>query len=372
MKIEPGKLRWGILSTAQIGKKNWKAIRNSGNGVVTAVASRDAARCTQFVAECQGADPFAETPRALGSYEALLDAADVDAVYIPLPTGLRKEWVLRAAAAGKHVVCEKPCALSVADLREMIAACERHQVQFMDGVMHTHSRRLEAMRARLDDGETVGQVRRINAAFHFNAAAEFLNGNIRTHGMLEPDGCVGDQGWYCIRFALWVMGWTLPRRVSGRILAEHARPDGGRPVPVEFSGELFFDGGVTATFYCSFLTELEQHVTVSGTRGYLRLTDFVVPADGKEIAFETGRAGLIFQGSDCIVDVKTRRWTVDEPSHGQPGAQETNLFRNFAAAVLAGKRNEAWPQMALKTQLVMEACLKSARAGSGLVELADG
>ena len=69
-------------------------------------------------------------------------------VYIPLPTGIRKEWVLRAARAGKHVVCEKPCAVSVRDLVEMLEACRRHRVQFMDGVMFMHSRRLELMRKR--------------------------------------------------------------------------------------------------------------------------------------------------------------------------------------------------------------------------------
>src|SRR4051812_24006554 len=115
---EHGKLRWGILSTAQIARKNWSAIHHSGNGTVVAVASRDVARSRNFIAECQAHAPMQATPRALGSYEELLAAKDVDAVYIPLPTGLRKEWVLRAAAAGKHIVCEKPCAVSAADLEE--------------------------------------------------------------------------------------------------------------------------------------------------------------------------------------------------------------------------------------------------------------
>jgi len=85
-------------------------------------------------------------PQAFGLYDDLLAKDTVEAVYIPLPTGVGKEWVLRAAAAGKHVVCEKPCAPSVADLREMVAACRLHRVQFMDGVMFTHSRRLEKLR----------------------------------------------------------------------------------------------------------------------------------------------------------------------------------------------------------------------------------
>ena len=99
------KLRWGILGTAGIARKNWRAIYDSGNSIVTAVASRDVARSRKFIDECQAQNPFHPSPLALGSYEALIASPQVDAVYLPLPTGLRKEWVLRAAAAGKHVLC---------------------------------------------------------------------------------------------------------------------------------------------------------------------------------------------------------------------------------------------------------------------------
>src|SRR5438445_4225464 len=157
-------LRWCILGTAQIARKNWRAIRDSGN-LIVAVASRDLERSRRFIAECQAEAPFETVPEAYGSYEGLLASPAVDAVYIPLPTGLRKEWVLRAAAAHKHIVCEKPCAVSVADLREMLEACRRQQVQFVDGVMFMHSRRLERLREVLDDGKSVGEVRRIASAF---------------------------------------------------------------------------------------------------------------------------------------------------------------------------------------------------------------
>src|ERR1035437_8046264 len=135
------KLRFGILSTAGIARKNWKAIFSSGNCVVPAVASRDVKRSRQFIAECQAETPFETPPAPLGSYEELLASKNVDAVYVPLPTGLRKEWVLRAAEAGKHVVCEKPCAVNAADLQEMISACPKNRVQLMDGVMFLHSTR---------------------------------------------------------------------------------------------------------------------------------------------------------------------------------------------------------------------------------------
>ena len=140
------KLRWGILGTAQIARKNWCAIRNSGNATVAAVASRSLDRSRQFIDECQADVPMDTPPGALGSYEELLASPDIEAVYIPLPTGLRKEWVIRAARAGKHILCEKPCAATTGDLREMLEACRQNHVQFLDGVMFMHSRRLPRMR----------------------------------------------------------------------------------------------------------------------------------------------------------------------------------------------------------------------------------
>src|SRR5262249_12787788 len=135
------KLRIGFLSTAGIGKKNWKAVHSSGNAIVSAVASRDLKASQAFIHQCQAEAPFPTVPEALGSYEELLHSKSVDAVYIPLPTGLRKEYVLRAAAAGKHVICEKPCANNAAELSEMLAACQKRSVQFMDGVMFMHNPR---------------------------------------------------------------------------------------------------------------------------------------------------------------------------------------------------------------------------------------
>ena len=91
--------RWGILSTATIARKNWQAIRRLGNGQVVAVASREIDKAHRFISECQGEQPF-DTPPEACRYEDLLRRPDVDAVYIPLPTAVRKEWVLKAAAAG--------------------------------------------------------------------------------------------------------------------------------------------------------------------------------------------------------------------------------------------------------------------------------
>ncbi len=355
--------RWGILGPAQIAKKNWKAIHSSENGVVTAVASREIERSRRFIEDCQAQAAFPTPPRAVAGYEALIAAGDVDGLYIPLPTGLRKEWVLRAAAAGKHVVCEKPCAVSVADLVEMLEACRRNRVQFMDGVMFMHSRRLGLIRRALGEGSVVGRIRRISSVFSFSAPEEFFRSNIRVHTGLEPHGCLGDLGWYCIRFALWVMEGTLPRQVTGRILSEHQSPLSPGPALTEFSGELFFDDGVSGDFYCSFVTGLAQWADIIGTSGYLHVPDFVLPFAGSEAAFETASPEHQVQGCDFKIEPSHRRWTFPEHSHSHPSAQETNLFRNFVEQVRTGRLEASWPELALKNQQVLQACRESALAG---------
>jgi predicted dehydrogenase len=280
---------------------------------------------------------------------------------------LREEWVIRAAEAGKHIVCEKPCARSLAGLLKMLEICHRHRVQFLDGVMFMHSRRLERIREVL--GSSIGPVKRIASAFCFGGSPEFFQSNIRANSDLEPFGCLGDLGWYCIRFSLWVMNFQLPRQVSGRLLSQHGRKDSPAPVPTEFSGELLFDGGVSAGFYCSFITELQQWAHVSGAKGLLRISDFVLPDHGSEISFEVSNPVYRINGCDFDMDPGTRRITVPEHSHGHPSAQETSLFRNFADQIRSGSLNEAWAEMAVKTQQVMEACLASAQAGGQAVKV---
>lgn len=357
------KLRWGILGTADIARKNWLAIRNSGNGTVVAVASRDQKRARRFIQYCQSHAPMPSIPQAFGSYQELLASSSVDAVYVPLPTGLRKEWVVRAAGAGKHVVCEKPCAANLPDLKVMLRTCRDQKVQFLDGVMFMHSRRLLRMRAVLDNPRAVGSIRRITSAFTFAAPPEFFTSNIRADPALEPHGCLGDLGWYCIRFSLWAMGWQMPRQVIGRILAETKRRGRSAPILSEFSCELLFPDGVSAGFFCSFLAQNQEWSHVSGTKGYLRLEDFVVPFDGPKSAFEVFNPEFLKSGCEFKMEPRLRRLVAAEHSQAHSSAQETNLFRAFANQIRTSRLNSDWPEWSLKTQAVMEACLLSARQG---------
>jgi len=358
------KTRWGILGTADIARKNWLAIRNSGNSTVWGVAGRDLKRARQFVTHCQANAPFAELPQAFGTYEELLACEEINAIYLPLPTGLRKEWVLPAAEAGKHVVCEKPCASNLTDLEEMLSACRRHQVQFMDGVMFMHSRRLTSLRQVLDDPAAVGPIRRITSAFTFCGSDEFFLSNIRAHPGLEPQGCLGDLGWYCIRFSLWAMRWQMPQRVIGRILTQRPSSQAEGSVLCEFSGELLFREGISAGFFCSFLSHNQEWAVVGGANGYVRLEDFVVAFSADQVTFEFHNHQYLKSGCEFKMARNVKPFVVAEHSQAHPSAQESNLFREFSHQIQSGQLNKDWPEFALKTQAVLEACLVSARNGS--------
>jgi len=92
--------------------------------IVTAVASRNINRSEQFIKACQVKNPFKVLPKAYSDYRQLIDSSDIDVMYIPLPTGLRKDYVIRAAEAGKHVLCEKPCGINFHDVQNMIDVCK--------------------------------------------------------------------------------------------------------------------------------------------------------------------------------------------------------------------------------------------------------
>jgi predicted dehydrogenase len=360
------KCRWGILSTAEISRKNWQAINLAGNAVVTGVASRSADRSRDFIQLCQAQSPFERVPAAYGSYEELIHAPDVDAIYIPLPTGVRKSWVIAAASAGKHVLCEKPCAASADDLRDMLGACRSAGVQFMDGVMYMHSNRLQAVRAALEDPDAVGDIRRICTQFSFCADDQWLATNIRLNSNLEPQGCLGDLGWYCIRFALWTMDWQIPGQVRGRMLTPMKRVDSPDTLPLEFSAELDFENRVTASFYCSFITHHQQWANISGNRGYLHINDFVLPYRGTETHFDISNAEFIVDKCDFGMENHRRIITIDEAGNSTVDSQETNLFRNFSDLVLGEVVDERWFDYSLKTQIVLDACLESARSGKAV------
>lgn len=361
--------RWGLLSTAAISRKNWKAIALSQTGTITAVASRDTAKAQQFIDECSAEVPLPTPPAAVGDYDSLLTRADVDVVYVALPTGLRKPWVIKAAEAGKHVLCEKPVASSTADAEAMIEACRHNGVQFMDGVMFSHSKRLDALRPAI---EGLGALRRITSHFTFCGGEAFERGNIRVNSELEPAGCLGDLGWYNLRFILWAMNFQMPQSVIARTLRPMRGDDSPAEVPGEFAGELFFADGVSASFFCSFQTENLQLSLIAGERGYITVDDFVLPFYAAELAWDESRHVLEIDNCRWNMRRHTQRSAVVEYASGERDAQEVRMIVAMNRCVLDGEVDPHWPKIALQTQRVMDACRASADAGGRRIEIAAG
>jgi len=224
----------------------------------------------------------------------------------------------------------------------------------MDGVMFMHNPRLDRIRRVLDDGKSIGPVKRIMSSFSFHLAEKVYDTNVRVDSRLEPAGCLGDLGWYCIRFALWVMRWQLPREVTGRILSLRGAAGSPSPVPADFSAELIFDDDTSAGFYCSFIAGYQNWVHISGTRGQLRVADFVHPLSDVEPAFEV---------NGSMAQLKNRG---GKRLKAAALSQQSAMIRNFANQIFSGRLNHEWPQSALKTQQVMDACLASARSGRAI------
>jgi predicted dehydrogenase len=256
------KIRWGILSTAAIGvKKVIPAMQMGEYSEVTAIASRDLARARAAAGELG-------IQKAYGSYEELLADPDVDAIYNPLPNQLHVPWSIRAAEAGKHVLCEKPLSLTVAEAKSLLAVRQRTGVKIGEAFMirsFTQWRRVsELLRAG-----RIGQVRAVMAWFsYFNTDPANIRNQVECGG-----GSLYDIGCYCIQSARCGFG-AEPTRAVGLI-----ERDPTLHTDRLTSALLEFPGG-HAIFTCSTQTAPYQRVHFIGTRGRIEIEiPFNAPKD---------------------------------------------------------------------------------------------
>lgn len=328
-------LRWGILSTANIGRAAViPAIQHSHNGDVIAVASRDADSAADFAARLG-------IPQSYGSYQALLHADDIDAVYIPLPNSLHWEWAIRAAAAGKHVLCEKPLALSAAECGEMDAAAREHGVKLMEAFMYRFHPRTERVLELLQAG-AVGDVHQIHAAFTFRLTSRE---NIRFSAELGG-GALMDVGCYCVNVARTLAG---REPVEAQAFAQwtsaglQERGTHEKGVDERMAGTLRFDDGLIAQFDCALTMERRESYTVAGSDGFLH-----VPA-----AFLPGTADVSIHG---------HHGRGKETVHTVDGVDEYQLMvEHFADCVLHDRPLRYPPSEAAANMRVIEALHRSAR-----------
>src|SRR5471032_2117991 len=161
MNSSERKIRWGVLGYARIARLELlPAIARATNSEFFALASRNDAK----LAEAR--KNFPDLARTYRDYEELLRDPEVDAVYLPLPNSLHREWTIRAAEHGKHVLCEKPLALTAAEARDMIAACAAHGVTLMEGFMYRYTERMRSVREVLRSG-ALGEIKFVHASHRF-------------------------------------------------------------------------------------------------------------------------------------------------------------------------------------------------------------
>jgi xylose dehydrogenase (NAD/NADP) len=268
MITENRKIRWGVLGYARIARESViPAILRSRNSEFYALASRDDAK----LAACR--ERYPTVVQSYRGYEELLRDPQVDAVYIPLPNSLHREWALKAAAQGKHVLCEKPLGLTAAEAREMIAECQVRGVWLMEAFMYRYNSRTRLVREILRSG-VLGEIKHVNSTFRFLLANP---ASIK----LKPElggGALYDIGCYPVNF-IGMVADEMARASGGpdapltrpiSVAAECVRAGG---IDVSFSGLLRYDSGLIGAVHCGLNANRRIFSEITGTLGVLEIPD---------------------------------------------------------------------------------------------------
>jgi D-xylose 1-dehydrogenase (NADP+, D-xylono-1,5-lactone-forming) len=244
-------VRWGILSTARINAAVIPPLRESPDSEIIAVASRTQERADTYGRQWR-------IPRVYGSYEALLEDPDVEAIYISLPNGPHIDWSIRCLEAGKHVLCEKPLTRSPDEVERAFDAADSAGLLLMEAFMYRHHPQTARLVELVREG-AVGDLRQIRASFSF----QIEGANVR----LEPElagGALMDVGCYCV---------SGSRLLAGEAESASAHQVlGPSGVDLRLTGTLVFPGGVHAQLDCAFDLPLRQSLEVFGSEGTLRVT----------------------------------------------------------------------------------------------------
>ncbi|WP_054942360.1 Gfo/Idh/MocA family protein [Paenibacillus ihuae] len=320
------KLRWGIIGCAQIATGSvMPAIQESETGIIAAVASRGLEKSSAVAAEFG-------IGKAYGSYEELLADEEIDAVYIPLPNHLHRQWVIRAAEAGKHVLCEKPIALNSTEAAEMVEACRKAGVHLAEAYMYRHHPRIAELREIISRGD-IGELRSIRGTFTYNDAGDTSNIRFKS---AWGGGSLYDVGCYPLSAARLLFG-AEPEAVTVQAIfsPEHDNVD------MMASGLVEFPGGVSLIFDCGMWAYNRQLLEVLGTEGRIEIPmPFNARFEDAEFFVHTGGEVSRFAATGA-----------------NPYVRQAD---NFAAAVFGDKPLVADDDPVQSMKLI-EACLESAR-----------
>lgn len=331
------RLRWGVLGTAGITATVVPAIARSEHGDVVAIASRTLDRARDQ-ARLLG------VPTAYGSYEDLLADPAIDAVYIPLPNFLHREWVLAAIAAGKHVLCEKPMAITAVEAQEMVDAAHAAGVVLAEAFMYGHHPRYDRLHEILRSGE-IGQVRSVTGTFTFDASDEpdltIFSGHAGT-------GAIYDVGCYPMHAARTMLG-TEPLAVTAhaQVSPAHGSVDMMTCALVEFPG------GVSLLLQCGMWTADEDSLRILGSKGRIEVPSAFFAAAGAE-------------GFSVQVGDERRLEQVPTVDHYTLQADRLARAALFGEAMRYPAQDPVWGAAAL------EACVRSLRTRSRVVVSVPG
>jgi xylose dehydrogenase (NAD/NADP) len=247
-------LNWGLLSTAHINRSLIPPIKKSERNELVAVASRDADKASAYARKW-------DIPRSFGSYEAMLADPDIDVIYISLPNSLHAEWTIRAAQSEKHVLCEKPLAMSVTEVDAVREAADRQGVVVAEAFMYRHHPQSQQVKLLVDEGQ-IGNLQLIRGCFTFQIGNK---DDIRLVSKLGG-GSIWDVGCYPISYARFLVGGD-PELVYGWQICN----DDG--VDLQFVGQMRFPNGVMAQFDSSFQTPFRTQMEIVGDQGSLEIAN---------------------------------------------------------------------------------------------------
>lgn len=329
----PSKLRWGVLGTAGIARSQVvPAILASSNGRVAAIAGRDDARNAEFAGVFGISDVFA-------SYAALIASPEVDAVYVPLPNSLHAEWAMKAADAGKAVLCEKPLALDAAEARRVVDHFAARRIPLMEGFMYRFHPQNRHVLKLVSDG-AVGEVREVRAHLSVDIMA-LAEGNVRFDKALGG-GSLLDMGCYAVSVARGILGEPNAAMAAFNI-------DKASGVDLAASAILEFSGGRSALISSSFKTSGQGFYQVIGTMGVIDVPRSFIPGMGSRVA----------EGLVVVSDADGRR----SETLFEPVDHYRLMVEAFADAVLSGRPVPYPPSDAVANLLALDAIAGSALSG---------
>ena len=324
-------VRYGLLSTAQIGlNAHLPASYDSKNSEITSVSSRTAARAEAVAKE-------RDIPRWFGSYEEQLADPDTDAVINSLPNGMHAEWTIKAAEAGKHILCEKPLAVSAEECQRMIDAANANNVVLVEAFTHRWNPHMRMARKLIAEG-AIGEIQTVDSALCFNIAEP--DGNVRFSQELAG-GALWDAGCYAVYATRFVMS-AEPVQVRGM---SHDSGDWG--IDTTFSGSMKFANGAIGNITTNMEQPFRCYITIDGSKCRIEIPGMFDDSGPIIIKSGDGRNG---EKTETISTPAPYRFVVQ--------------FDEFSECVLTGKKPEYPAEDGLRNTAVVEALYKSANSGS--------